>query len=162
MLGILLLPVALLLTAVSFALILQFAPPLRNVPVNPLEALIASPMAIAWVARVAVVAGGIREEIQRAFILHRFEQRLGGAVVGCRVGGSGHTQPSQLYPFSRKKVHVKLGFSAIHWSQFLPSCMAGQSCVGAGVGASVGGSVHDREREIQISVTIKGKKHAPL
>ena len=29
-----------------------------------------------------VLAGGVREEIQRAFILHRFEQRLGGAVVG--------------------------------------------------------------------------------
>ena len=85
MLGILLLPVALLLTAVSFALILQFAPTLRNVPVNPLEALITSPMAIAWFALVAVVAGGIREEIQRAFILHRFEQRLGGAVVGLVV-----------------------------------------------------------------------------
>ena len=84
-LGILLVPVALLLTAVSFALILQFAPTLRNVPVNPLEALITSPMAIAWFALVAVVAGGIREEIQRAFILHRFEQRLGGAVVGLVV-----------------------------------------------------------------------------
>ena len=31
---------------------------------------------------VAVLAGGVREEIQRAFILHRFEQRLGGALVG--------------------------------------------------------------------------------
>jgi len=84
-LGILLVPVALLLTAISFALILQFAPTLRNVPENPLEALMTSPMAIAWFAVVAVVAGGIREEVQRAFILHRFEQRLGGAVVGLVV-----------------------------------------------------------------------------
>jgi membrane protease YdiL (CAAX protease family) len=31
---------------------------------------------------VVVIAGGLREEIQRAFILHRFEQSLGGAKVG--------------------------------------------------------------------------------
>ena len=85
MLGALLVPVTLLLTAISFALILQFAPTLRNVPVNPLEALMTSPMAIAWFAVVAVVAGGVREEVQRAFVLRRFEQRLGGAVVGLVV-----------------------------------------------------------------------------
>jgi membrane protease YdiL (CAAX protease family) len=34
---------------------------------------------------VAVVAGGLREEVQRAFILHRFEQYLGGAMVGLVV-----------------------------------------------------------------------------
>jgi uncharacterized protein len=31
---------------------------------------------------VVVLAGGVREELQRAFILHRFEQRLGGVRVG--------------------------------------------------------------------------------
>ncbi len=31
---------------------------------------------------VVVLAGGVREELQRAFILHRFDQRLGGARVG--------------------------------------------------------------------------------
>jgi membrane protease YdiL (CAAX protease family) len=31
---------------------------------------------------VVVLAGGVREELQRAFILHRFGQRLGGARVG--------------------------------------------------------------------------------
>ena len=45
-------------------------------------------------AAVAVLAGGVREEIQRAFILHRFEQRLGGALVGVLafgvVFGAGH------------------------------------------------------------------------
>jgi membrane protease YdiL (CAAX protease family) len=29
-----------------------------------------------------VLAGGVREELQRAFILRRFEQRLGGIRVG--------------------------------------------------------------------------------
>ena len=36
-------------------------------------------------AVVAIVAGGVREELQRAFLLHRFEQHLGGAGVGVFV-----------------------------------------------------------------------------
>ena len=34
---------------------------------------------------VAIIAGGVREEIQRGFILHRFQQYLGGSVVGIVV-----------------------------------------------------------------------------
>jgi hypothetical protein len=45
-------------------------------------------------AVVLVVAGGIREEVQRAFLLRRFEQWLGGPVVGVIVAsigfGAGH------------------------------------------------------------------------
>jgi membrane protease YdiL (CAAX protease family) len=45
-------------------------------------------------AVVAIVGGGIREEVQRAFILHRFEQHLGGRHVGLVVSsvafGLGH------------------------------------------------------------------------
>ena len=45
-------------------------------------------------AVVLVVAGGIREEIQRAFLLRRFEHWLGGPVVGVVVAsvgfGAGH------------------------------------------------------------------------
>jgi membrane protease YdiL (CAAX protease family) len=84
-LGTLLVPVALLVVAVFFGLIMQFAPTLRNVPENPLEALIDSPVAVVWFGLVAIVAGGLREEIQRAFVLHRFEQHLGGAAVGLVV-----------------------------------------------------------------------------
>jgi membrane protease YdiL (CAAX protease family) len=36
-------------------------------------------------AVVVVIAGGVREEIQRAFILHRFDEWLGGAYVGVVV-----------------------------------------------------------------------------
>ena len=32
-----------------------------------------------------MVAGGVREEIQRGFILHRFSQYLGGGAVGVVV-----------------------------------------------------------------------------
>jgi membrane protease YdiL (CAAX protease family) len=41
-----------------------------------------------------LVAGGVREEIQRAFLLHRFEVWLGGGAVGVMVTsvafGAGH------------------------------------------------------------------------
>lgn len=70
------------------------APSLHNVPHNPLQELIRRPRD-AWVfAFVVVVAGGVREEIQRAFVLHRFEVWLGGGAVGVVVGsiafGAGH------------------------------------------------------------------------
>jgi membrane protease YdiL (CAAX protease family) len=40
----------------------------------------------AWLfALVVIVAGGVREEIQRAFLLHRFEVWLGGGAVGVVV-----------------------------------------------------------------------------
>jgi membrane protease YdiL (CAAX protease family) len=61
------------------------APWLHNVPVNPLGALMQSPRDIWLFAIVALVAGGIREELQRAFLLTRFEQHLGGARVGLLV-----------------------------------------------------------------------------
>ena len=42
-----------------------------------------------------IVAGGVREELQRAFLLHRFQQDLGGARVGLALTsvafGLGHT-----------------------------------------------------------------------
>lgn len=67
------------------ALIRAFLPHLRTVPVNPLEALVHTPAGLIMFVGVAVVAGGIREETQRAFVLHRFSQRLGGPVVGLLV-----------------------------------------------------------------------------
>jgi membrane protease YdiL (CAAX protease family) len=70
------------------------APTLRTVETNPLEALIRTPAGAAWFALVVVIAGGVREEIQRAFLLRRFEQSLGGMRVGVVVTslafGMGH------------------------------------------------------------------------
>ena len=85
MLGVALVPAALLIAAIAFSVMLRTAPWLHNVPENPLEALIRSPAAVVWFSVVAVVAGGLREEVQRAFILRRFEQHLGGGVVGLVV-----------------------------------------------------------------------------
>lgn len=61
------------------------APWLHDVPVNPLAALMQSPSDIWLFAVVALVAGGVREELQRAFLLTRFERHLGGAGVGLAV-----------------------------------------------------------------------------
>ena len=67
-------------------LIRTFAPGLHNVPENPLEALATGGAAgAALFGVVAIVAGGVREELQRAFLLHRFERHLGGATVGVVV-----------------------------------------------------------------------------
>lgn len=85
LLGLMLVPAALLLVSVSFTLIIRLAPTLHNVVENPLEALISSPGTAIAFGLVAMVAGGLREEVQRAFILHRFEQHLGGAVTGLIV-----------------------------------------------------------------------------
>lgn len=67
------------------ALIRALAPQLHNVPENPLQAMLTSPTRVAIFALVVVLAGGLREEVQRAFILHRFDQDLGGARVGLAV-----------------------------------------------------------------------------
>lgn len=84
-LGLKLVPAALLTVFAAFTVLSRVAPGLRNVPENPLEALITSPAAALTFAAVAVIAGGLREEVQRAFILRRFEQHLGGAAVGLVV-----------------------------------------------------------------------------
>ncbi len=73
----------------------RFFPTLHNVPDNPLEQLIQSPGSALALIVVATIGGGLREEIQRAFILHRFEQHLGGGTVGLvlysLVFGLGHS-----------------------------------------------------------------------
>jgi membrane protease YdiL (CAAX protease family) len=70
-------------------------PSLHNVEQNPLQDLIQTPAQALILAIVATIGGGLREEIQRAFILHRFEQHLGGAQVGLVlysvVFGIGHS-----------------------------------------------------------------------
>ena len=62
-----------------------FAPSLHNVKDNPLEQLAGTPQQAALFSLVAILAGGVREELQRAFMLRRFEQYLGGAGVGVAV-----------------------------------------------------------------------------
>jgi membrane protease YdiL (CAAX protease family) len=78
-------PIFLFVVVLLNALRLLF-PGLHNVPTNPLEALAGNSAGeAAMFGLLAIVAGGIREELQRAFLLHRFEQHLGGARVGVVV-----------------------------------------------------------------------------
>jgi membrane protease YdiL (CAAX protease family) len=93
-LGLLLIPIAFGIAVVVMLTVRRFAPSLHNVADNPLQELMRSPRD-AWVfALVVVVAGGVREEIQRAFLLHRFDVWLGGSVLGLIVTsvafGAGH------------------------------------------------------------------------
>lgn len=83
--GVLLIPVAFVLVVVLLNLLRIVAPWLHNVPTNPLERLAGTPGQAAMFAVVAILAGGVREELQRAFLLRRFEQHLGGAGVGVVV-----------------------------------------------------------------------------
>lgn len=72
----------------------QLFPSLHTVEHNPLQDLIGTRSDAALFAVVVVVAGGVREELQRAFLLRRFEQYLGGRTVGVVVAsaafGAGH------------------------------------------------------------------------
>jgi uncharacterized protein len=82
-------PIVFLIAAVLMVTIQHFVPWLRNVPTNPFEGLIRSPGDAAMFAVVAVIGGGVREEVQRAFILSRFERHLGGGRVGLAVSSAG-------------------------------------------------------------------------
>jgi membrane protease YdiL (CAAX protease family) len=92
--GVLLTFVVFGIVIVVLTLIQRFAPWLHNVPVNPLEGLIRTARDAAVFAMVATFAGGLREEMQRAFVLRRFERHLGGVRVGLVIFslmfGAGH------------------------------------------------------------------------
>jgi membrane protease YdiL (CAAX protease family) len=92
--GLVLLPVMFLLVVVVLATILTVAPQLHNVPRNPLEDMLQSRRDVIVFGVVATIAGGVREEIQRGFILHRFDRYLGGGTLGLilfsTVFGLGH------------------------------------------------------------------------
>ena len=83
--GLLLIPVVFTMVILLLNGLRAAAPWLHNVPTNPLEQLASTPGQAALFAVVAIVAGGVREELQRAFLLRRFERHLGGALVGVVV-----------------------------------------------------------------------------
>ena len=81
LIGLFILPILLLVVGLAIAVLGRFAPWLHNVPTNPLEEMLQTRRDAVIFALVAMVAGGVREEIQRGFIVHRFEQYLGGGAV---------------------------------------------------------------------------------
>jgi membrane protease YdiL (CAAX protease family) len=81
--------------ALAVMLTLQVvAPWLHTVERNPLQDLLGTTSNAVMFAFVVVIAGGVREELQRAFLLRRFERWLGGSTVGVVVAstafGVGH------------------------------------------------------------------------
>ena len=82
----------LVVTVVTF--VRHFAPSLHNVVRNPMQDMIRTSRDAWMFGIVGIVAGGLREEIQRAFVLRRFEQYLGGPWLGLLlfslVFGAGH------------------------------------------------------------------------
>lgn len=83
--GIGLIPIIFVLAVATLALLFLLAPQLHNVTKNPMEAMLQNRRDAMIFGVVAMIAGGVREEIQRAFILHRFEGYLGGGFVGVFV-----------------------------------------------------------------------------
>jgi membrane protease YdiL (CAAX protease family) len=79
--GLLLVPIV-FAGVLGLVLVLRAVGPWTHLDKNPLEAYMRTPVDAAIFTVVVVLAGGIREELQRAFILHRFQQRLGGVWLG--------------------------------------------------------------------------------
>jgi membrane protease YdiL (CAAX protease family) len=94
MLGVPLTVVAIGIAAGTLLTLQYVAPSLHTVERNPLQGLLQSQRDVGLLALVVVIAGGVREELQRAFQLHRFELWLGGGGVGVAVTsvafGGGH------------------------------------------------------------------------
>ena len=68
-LGLALIPAALVLVVLVLTSILALKPELHNVTVNPFERMLQTPRDAAVFAFVVMFAGGLREEVQRAFII---------------------------------------------------------------------------------------------
>jgi membrane protease YdiL (CAAX protease family) len=85
LLGLAILPGIFMLVTLVLVVILRFAPQLHNVARNPLEDMLRTRGDALIFAVVVMIAGGVREEVQRGFIAHRFEHYLGGAVWGVAI-----------------------------------------------------------------------------
>jgi membrane protease YdiL (CAAX protease family) len=93
--GVLSAPLLLLAVGAILGILQRVAPYLHNVPDNPLEAIARGGIAHAiGLGAVAVVAGALREELQRAFLQDRFERHFGppaaGVIVLSTLFGLGH------------------------------------------------------------------------
>lgn len=85
LLGLVLIPLLVLGAAGGLLLLRVIAPGLHNIAENPLASMLDTPARALVFGLVAIIAGGVREEMQRAFILHRFEHHLGGPWLGLIV-----------------------------------------------------------------------------
>lgn len=97
--GILSVPFVLGVMIVLMLTIRRLAPAMHNVADNPLEGVIGTGINLWMFLAVVIVAGGVREELQRAFLLHRFRGDLGqpwmGLFITSLAFGMGHTLQGQ-------------------------------------------------------------------
>ena len=93
--GILSVPFVITVMVALMLTIRRFVPTLHNVPNNPLEGFIGAGVSLWLFLLVVIVAGGVREELQRAFLLHRFRGDLRQPWLGLFITslsfGMGHT-----------------------------------------------------------------------
>lgn len=80
--GLGLIPMSWLLIVAVLVALRHLAPALHNVHHNPLADFVKTRAETIIFSFVVLVAGGVREEIQRGFVLRRFEQSLGGGGIG--------------------------------------------------------------------------------
>jgi membrane protease YdiL (CAAX protease family) len=80
--GLALVPVIFVGVACLVALIRLVAPWLHTVKESPIQAYMTNPFDASIFLVVVMLGGGVKEELIRAFILHRFDQGLGGIRLG--------------------------------------------------------------------------------
>lgn len=83
--GLAFLPVVMIGVTVIVLGLRALIPSLHTVKTNPLEQYMNHPFDGAIFMVVVVLGAGVKEELQRAFILHRFDQALGGMRLGLAV-----------------------------------------------------------------------------
>ena len=119
LLGVALIPAAFLLVVVVLAVILVVRPTLHNVAVNPFERMLQTPRDAAIFAVVVMLAGGVREEVQRGFIVRRFDQYLGGGLIGVvlysLVFGLGHIE--QGYAAAIATGSLGAAWGIVYWKR---------------------------------------------
>jgi len=107
--GLVLAPALLLVNGV-IGLFFQIFLPEHALDRNPLTEAIHSPEELVLFIIVVVIAGGIREEVQRAFIFRRFCDGLGGEGVGLILWSLGFGALHYVQGFQGVVVATVLGF----------------------------------------------------
>jgi membrane protease YdiL (CAAX protease family) len=147
--GLLLAPAIVVFMGVAMWGVRRLLPGLPTVPENPFGLLAQSPAGAITVLLVALVAGGLREEVQRGFLLHRFRDLGGpanGLLITSIVFGLGHVVQGwdavlvtgslgafwgALYLFRGSVVAPVISHALANGTQVLIAFMQGQAGVGS-------------------------------